>query len=394
MAHPAIGQRAGNSFGRVWSATFNLAAMKRNVLVTTLIAALPSFLAAQHFCASDEATRLTLQSMGVTEPAAPQAFDVDAARGGGGSITIPALVHIVWNLAEAKVHQMTTQLSTNDNLGNNISGVRAQFQGLAEDMEMNFCLAQVDPNGAPTNGIVRHETTVTFFDVNQMALVSAMKQAPTGSPAWDPSRYLNIWFCDLASPTFPAGVGGFVLDPAQPGIVGSNVDGVVLDHWPGLQPYGPFSATHEVGHYLGLMHTWGPNQNCTSSDLVMYENFMDHASCASIFTPGQKTRAHNFLNSQRPGLLNNEVCSMSSGMADMVGTDPIRVYQNELGTQLEWTGKATALRVFDANGRQLFHVTVTGTSHLINTTSFAPGAYTAVLQVNDVAKRARFVVTH
>ncbi len=363
--------------------------------------------------------------MGVTEPVEPQAFDVDAARGGGGSITIPVVVHVVWNIAaeniaEAKVHQMITQLNTNYNLGNNISGVRAQFQGLAEDMEMNFCLAQVDPNGAPTNGIVRHQTTVTFFDVNEMAQVSAMKLAPTGSPAWAPSRYLNIWFCDLASPTFPSGVGGFVLDPAQPGIVGSVIDGVVLDYQLGIPPYGPFSATHEAGHYLGLMHTWGPNQTCTSSDLVddtpktsgptftcnnpnlvlcspdlvMYENFMDYANCASIFTPGQKIRAHNFLHSQRPGLLTNEACSMSSGMADMVGADPIRVYQNELGTQLEWTGKATALRLFDANGRQLFNGNVTGTSHLINTSDLAPGAYTAVLQVNDGAKRARFVVTH
>lgn len=315
---------------------------------------------------------------------------------------------------------MIDQLNTNYNLGNNISGVRAQFQGLAEDMEMNFCLAQVDPNGAATTGIVRHETSVTFFDVNQMAMVSAMKQAPTGSPAWDPTRYLNIWFCDLASPTFPNGVGGFVLDPVQPGIVGSAVDGVVLDYQLGISPYGTFSATHEVGHDLGLMHTWGPTQNCTSSDqvddtpktngptftctnpnlvlcapdLVMYENFMDYASCASIFTPGQKVRAHNFLQTQRSGLLTNDACSVVSGMAETLVTDPLRVYQNELGTQLEWTGKATTLRVFDANGRLLFHGNVTGTSHLIATSGFAPGAYTAVVHVDDVPKRARFVVVH
>lgn len=97
MAPLAQANSTGNSIRWRWSATVNLSTMKRKILVTTLIAALPSMLAAQHFCATDEVTRRTLQAMGITEPAEPITFDVDAARGGGGSITIPVVVHVVWN---------------------------------------------------------------------------------------------------------------------------------------------------------------------------------------------------------------------------------------------------------------------------------------------------------
>jgi len=84
------------------------------------------------------------------------------------------------------------------------------------------------------------------------------------SLAWDTTRYLNIY-------TNTAGGNlGYAYVPSGGGVVGNTFDRVVL-YWPAVgrnAPYGPpydqgRTATHEVGHYLGLYHTF--DGGCVSS---------------------------------------------------------------------------------------------------------------------------------
>ena len=84
------------------------------------------------------------------------------------------------------------------------------------------------------------------------------------SLAWDTTRYLNIY-------TNAAGGNlGYAYVPSGGGVVGNTWDRVVL-YWPTVgrpAPYGaPYNlgrtATHEVGHYLGLYHTF--QGGCTST---------------------------------------------------------------------------------------------------------------------------------
>ena len=55
------------------------------------------------------------------------------------------------------------------------------------DIEIEFCMAQTDPNGAATNGIDRVNTGVASY--TSMAATDAMKT----TTIWDPTQYLNMW---------------------------------------------------------------------------------------------------------------------------------------------------------------------------------------------------------
>ena len=126
--------------------------------------------------------------------------------------------------------------------------------------DMKFCLATIDPDGNSTNGITRTSTTKLSFDADTES--NDMKKISTqGKDAWDPSDYLNIWVCNLSN----SGGGGMTLGYAYlPGLPNWNSwkDGLVIDY----QYFGTIggassssdgrTATHEIGHYLGLNHTF------------------------------------------------------------------------------------------------------------------------------------------
>ena len=127
--------------------------------------------------------------------------------------------------------------------------------------DMKFCLATNDPDGNPTSGITRTSTTKLSFDADTES--NDMKKVSTqGKDAWDPSNYLNIWVCNLSN---SGGGGGITLGYAYlPGLQNWNAwkDGLVIDY----QYFGTIggassnsdgrTATHEIGHYLGLNHTF------------------------------------------------------------------------------------------------------------------------------------------
>jgi len=188
--------------------------------------------------------------------------------------------------------------------------IPAAFSGITADVQIEFCLAQRTPAGLSTNGIVRKSTTVTSFSSND----NVKRTANGGDDAWDATKYLNIWVCNL---------GGGLLGYAQfPGGAVST-DGVVINHTAfgntgtATAPYGlGRTATHEVGHWLNLRHIWG-DASC-GSDLVsdtptqqtsnygcptyprvtcsngpagdMFMNYMDYTNdaCMYAFTNGQK----------------------------------------------------------------------------------------------------------
>lgn len=77
------------------------------------------------------------------------------------------------------------------------------------------------------------------------------------SLAWDPTQYLNV-YANTAS-----GNLGYAYVPSGGGVVGNLWDRVVV-YWSTIGRPGPYGApyhlgrttTHEVGHYLGLYHTF------------------------------------------------------------------------------------------------------------------------------------------
>lgn len=293
-------------------------------------------------CKAHEITERYLAEQGLPTDlvqALPRADQLEAPR--GGTLTVPVVFHVVHNTTAENIPQsaitaVMNQLNQDYSASNsNLNSVRATFQSSVGNVGFEFCLAQVDPQGNATTGVTRTQTSVTWF--NPDTQTNAMKTAAQGKSPWDPSRYLNIWVCDISS----GATGGFVtLGYAYlptGGMVGSNIDGLVIDYQYGMQ-LSSRTATHEIGHYFGLLHTWGQDPGSCSSDdgftdtpntngptyscsnttlqkcntLTQYENFMDYSNCSAMFSNQQGNYMSGILTGARSGLLNNNACSGST----------------------------------------------------------------------------------
>jgi Pregnancy-associated plasma protein-A len=183
-------------------------------------------------------------------------------------ITLPVVVHVVYatdeeNISDAQVKSQVTALNRDYRARNrDKSKVPGAWRSLVIDSNIQFELATTDPAGKPTTGITRTATTVTSFGPD-----NGVKARKTGGVRpWATDRYLNIWVCNLGQ-----GLLGYAQFPGGP----AATDGVVILH----SAFGtngtaetPFdmgrTATHEVGHFLGLRHIWGDRNDCTGNDFV------------------------------------------------------------------------------------------------------------------------------
>jgi len=256
-------------------------------------------------------------------------------------ITIPVVFHVLYNTAAQNISDALILAQLNQlnqdfaRLNSDAGNTPTAFQSLATNTNIQFCLAQRDPSGNATTGIVRKSTTVTSFSSNDAVKYTAQG----GDNAWDATKYLNLWVCNL---------GGGLLGYAQfPGGAVAT-DGVVLLYssigsltTPGSSaPYNyGRTATHEVGHWLNLRHIWG-DANC-GNDLVsdtptqqtsnygcptfpkvtcsngangdMFMNYMDYTDdgCMNMFSAGQSTRMNALFatGGARVGLLSSLGCS-------------------------------------------------------------------------------------
>ncbi|RYD92086.1 MAG: zinc metalloprotease, partial [Sphingobacteriales bacterium] len=262
-----------------------------------------------------------------SRPQAPQ------TQRGTPVYNIPVVVHVLWNtstqnISDAQILSQLTVLNNDFQLNNSDTGlVPAAFKSLVADCKVSFCLAQRDPSGNATTGILRKQTTKTAFDADSDA---AKSNSTGGDAAWDATKYLNLWVVPDITSGGQSGILGYAQFPGGP----AATDGVVI----GYKYFGttgtavaPFNkgrtATHEVGHWLNLRHIWGDESACAADDLVtdtpkqgaenygcpsfpkvdacssgngvMFMNYMDYVddACMMMFTLGQKTRMYGVLQS-------------------------------------------------------------------------------------------------
>ncbi|MFD2514063.1 M43 family zinc metalloprotease [Pontibacter locisalis] len=260
------------------------------------------------------------------------------------TVTIPVVFHVLYNTAEENIsdEQVLSQLNILNadfrRKNADAANTPSYFQPFAADTDIEFCLASLDPNGDATTGITRTKTSKFSFD----HLTDEMKyNSKGGVNAWDRDQYLNIWICRISDNLL-----GYAAPPGSP----AASDGVVL-HFAtvGAPPFNKIAsnynqgrtATHEVGHWLGLRHIWGGGSSCTDSDNIddtpnqleenvycpqgnrlscdngpygdMYMNYMDYTddACMNLFTFGQAARMQAILSTARSSIFSSLACSAS-----------------------------------------------------------------------------------
>ena len=203
------------------------------------------------------------------------------------TITIPVVVHIVYNttaenLTDAQIQSQIQVL--NEDFGrtnaDRIKVTQPTFSTVAAGSSIQFCLAQRDPNGNATTGITRTSTTKTSFGTDDQV----KSNSTGGKTAWDVTKYMNIWICDLGSSLL--GYGEFPTGSL------SNTWGLVLNYrYTGRNgsAQSPFNlgrtGTHEVGHCFNLIHIWGDENGCSGSDQCA-DTPNQAASSSGCFTAG------------------------------------------------------------------------------------------------------------
>jgi PKD repeat protein len=236
----------------------------------------------------------------------------------GDPYIIPVVFHIVHNFGPENISmeqiENGIQVMTDDFNANSfgIESVQEAFLGIVGDVEIEFRLAKIDPEGNCTNGVVRTLSPLTNSGGENLKEIS---------PIWDRSKYMNIWVCKRIE----SGAAGYTYYPSSlDGDFGETNDGIVVRYdYVGSIGESSFgrsqTLTHEVGHWIDLPHLWGStNQpdlesNCDTDDgvedtpnsvgwtscnltgescgsLDNVENFMEYSFCGKMFTEGQKVR--------------------------------------------------------------------------------------------------------
>jgi PKD repeat protein len=316
--------------------------LNKNIIAiaTFLLSGFGAGMAQQRTCGSDEVLEKTLQTVpgARAELERGEAIYQDAVARGislrGNVRRIPVVVHIIASTAYQTVTdaEVQSQIDVLNEDFRKIAGSPGDGNGI--DFEYEFCLASIDPNGCPTTGINRLvNPALAYHDQSDAAVLKGLIQ-------WPPLKYLNIWVPRTIETTSGAGqVIGYATFPNFVSLQ-SNLDGIVIHSEFFGRTADPTTigrtTTHEVGHWVGLYHTFQggctgttasncllggdricdtpqaveanfgcPNINsCTDSPTDLpdqIENYMDYSdgTCQNMYTAGQKTRADQLMNLYR-----------------------------------------------------------------------------------------------
>jgi hypothetical protein len=259
--------------------------------------------------------------------------------GAGILYRIPVVVHIIQNTGGQGAISDAMVQSQIDVLNEDFQAQAGTLGENGNNARIEFFLATTDPLGNPTTGITRSTNNTWFNDGG----------AYYDTLNWDPDEYLNI-YTNSAS-----GALGYVPSLPQNGIVGANSDRVVV-LWSAFgrnAPIGPpfnlgRTATHEVGHYFGLYHTFdfgcgsaaacytsgdricdtagesspvfgcpGSSDSCAGGGPDPFHNYMDYSDddCYEEFTPEQNNRMRCTLANWRVNLHDPIVCGVTASNA-------------------------------------------------------------------------------
>jgi len=365
---------------------------------------------------------------------------------------VPVVFHIV--LTQGQLNQILGTAGVEQRVDSSFAVLRRDYNRRNPDSvsipsvfkpaygnaDIDFKRATRTPSNAVTNGVeilILPATAPTSYPVNQdpsapgsQFFGARVKYTPSeggvGLAAWDPTKYLNVWVCNLG----PSGILGVAVPPSLVSQFGipQREQGVVLNYGafgkrPASGPAGYYltgidggrTLVHEVGHFFELEHIFGfdvtcPNQgddddgiadtppqdeenygcpssipfNSCSSLGKMYVNYMDYSddACLLMFTYGQVSRMRAQITGNGPsvGLVSNPQLAVEDAGAEVA----LGIYPNPasgtatLSLDARNAARLTGLTMTDATGRTLrqFEAKVfnSGTGSL-NLAGLAAGVY-------------------
>ena len=319
---------------------------------------------------------------------------------------IPVVVHVVHSNASNSIGGANNVNISDEQIISQIQVLNEDYRRkegtngfntspIGADAQFEFYLATTDPNGNATNGITRHyyAQKSSFNVFNDDVLLSQIAY-------WPSNRYLNIWVTKVDTyigyTQFPTAADTLKGLPAS-----SNefTDGTIIDYRYFGKRIGTVStsslyalgrtATHEIGHWLGLIHTWGDGNGCAEDyvadtpptedrsdvskllncnqtystcfngqqtrDLV--EDYMNYwpDACMNLFTAGQVARMRLVmtLSPRRAQLLKSVASPLTETEALTLSLYP-NPTTTDPSVDVQLKGFQTfSVDLFDATGRQM-----------------------------------------
>ncbi|MEO5644006.1 MAG: zinc-dependent metalloprotease [Bacteroidia bacterium] len=366
-------------------------------------------------------------------------------RQAGSVITIPVVVHVVYNttvqnIALSQIQSAISVLNEDYRRFNSDASNTFNYSTYGTypvDCEIEFCLVAV----------TRTYTTFPSFGLDASAWngIGDIANVKNVAPGYG-QGYLNIWSCDIQGSlygyavfpnTAPAQYEGVTVDYAyfgRTGVADPNYAGRVV--------------THEVGHWLGLFHIAGNNQsqliwdpnyqiyvyqcgddfvsdtwaqhqqnsgcnwlttNCTGSMFYPYnyngmnQNYMDYStgSCLNFFSSGQKQRIWYHINAYRYYLVNAPI-SCTTGMLDNTDFSTSNLWYDNLNNEIiiepdyGFEGNTTII-ITDLMGRDIFEsktfLSQVEKNRIVLFQDLASGIYVASVVCDDKRFSKRIVVS-
>ena len=344
-------------------------------------------------------------------------MDLRAKREDGivhqATYNIPVVLHVFHFGDDGKI-DMEQALSGMEILNNDFKGLNEDWDSIAPAfdsikaaLDIEFCLATIDPDGNPTTGVLYYEDEQAMLNNTNLFQY-----------AWDNYKYLNIYL-----PKYTGGAPSlFTAYAYYPSTSGSNNNSGGIFYSSIRWGYGTHSeldpgqewasvGTHEMGHWLNLRHTFENGCNvpgdfvddtpyttgsgielmgCNNNDFSCAEatngeNYMDYNhDCKKMFTQGQVDRMTAALNLpsrftlwSEENLIETGCSEPISSTGDVSANELMAVYPNPASQHIHFKFKEIPLQlsVYDGQGRLVDETTDADYFYELNVSYFNVGIY-------------------